>query len=89
MKECIKLIGRIPEELILSGTYQCIYEWEGDISLDSMAWVLYITWEILALSLAVWITVKHFHELRRSSSGQAIGDCFMVLMKTHVLYFVR
>ncbi|KAG1804814.1 uncharacterized protein HD556DRAFT_1436981 [Suillus plorans] len=81
-------IYMLGEELILSGTYQCIYEWEGDISLDSMAWVLYITWEILALCLAVWITVKHFRELRRSSTGQAIGDCFMVLMKTHVLYFV-
>ncbi|KAG2347943.1 hypothetical protein BDR05DRAFT_593997 [Suillus weaverae] len=81
-------IHMLGEELILSGTHQCTYEWEGNIPLDSMAWVLYIAWEILALCLAVWIAVKHFRELRRSSTGRTIGDCFTVLMKTHVLYFI-
>ncbi|KAG2352565.1 hypothetical protein BDR07DRAFT_834992 [Suillus spraguei] len=53
-----------------------------------MAWILYTVWEFLALCLAVWIAVKHFRELRRPSTEGTIGDCFMVLMKSHVLYFV-
>ncbi|KAG2076669.1 hypothetical protein BDR04DRAFT_1149117 [Suillus decipiens] len=83
----IRLIRQTSEELILSGTYQCTYEWE-DISLDSMAWILYIV-EFLALCLAVWIAVKHFRELRRSLTEGTIGGCSTVLMKTHVLYFVN
>jgi hypothetical protein len=46
-------------------------------------------WEVLALFLAVRITVKHFRELRQHSAGGIIGDCFTVLMKTHVIYFAR
>ncbi|KAG2341251.1 hypothetical protein BDR05DRAFT_965678 [Suillus weaverae] len=46
-------------------------------------------WEVLALCLAVWIVVKHFRDLRRlgPSTGLTIGDCFRVLIKSHVLYF--
>ncbi|KAG1787097.1 uncharacterized protein HD556DRAFT_1313036 [Suillus plorans] len=62
----------------------------GDVLvLDSAIWILYIVWEVLALCLAVWIAVKHFHELRLHPAGGIIGDCFTVLMKTHLLYFAR
>ncbi|KAG2351933.1 hypothetical protein BDR07DRAFT_1440712 [Suillus spraguei] len=44
-------------------------------------------WEVFALCLAVWITVKHFRELRQHSAGGIIRDCFTVLIKTHMLYF--
>ncbi|KIK39024.1 hypothetical protein CY34DRAFT_808728 [Suillus luteus UH-Slu-Lm8-n1] len=79
------------EELILSDMHMCSYQYEGDtISLlFSMTWILNTVWEILALCLSVWIAVKHFRDLRRleSSTGLTIGDCFRVLVKSHVLYF--
>jgi hypothetical protein len=46
-------------------------------------------WQILALCLALWKAVKHFRELRRAHTGWAVGDCFTVLIKTHVFYFAR
>ncbi|KAG1905015.1 uncharacterized protein F5891DRAFT_1170574 [Suillus fuscotomentosus] len=55
--------------------------------LASINWILVTVWEVLALCLAVWIAVKHFRELRQHSAGGIIEDCFMVLMKTHVVYF--
>ncbi|KAG1809781.1 uncharacterized protein HD556DRAFT_1522274 [Suillus plorans] len=76
------------EELILSGTYQCTIGYSGDpIVLDSVTWILSIVWEVLTLCLAVWIAVKHFCELRLHATGGIIGDCFTVLIKTHVVYF--
>ncbi|KAG0692487.1 hypothetical protein DFH29DRAFT_1073713 [Suillus ampliporus] len=79
---------RIPEELILSGTYQCSINFEGDVPLlYSITWIFATIWEVLALCLAIWIAVKHFRELRRQLAGGIIGDCFTVLMKTHVGYF--
>ncbi|KAG1778948.1 hypothetical protein EV702DRAFT_1043931 [Suillus placidus] len=80
----------IPEEVILSGTYMCNYGYEGDIQLlFSMIWMLNTVWEVLALCLSLWIAVKHFRTLRRlgPSTGSTIGDCFRVLIKSHVLYF--
>jgi len=78
----------IPEELVLSGTYQCRINYTGDTLVpDSAAWILYIVWEVLTLCLAVWIAVKHFRELRLHPARGIIGDCFTILMKTHVLYF--
>ncbi|OAX40501.1 hypothetical protein K503DRAFT_603983 [Rhizopogon vinicolor AM-OR11-026] len=74
------------EEVVFSGTHQCITG--GSQPLISETWILGTVWEVVALSLAVWIVVKHFRELRRSSKGWATDDCFMVLIKTHVLYFV-
>ncbi|KAG2353182.1 hypothetical protein BDR07DRAFT_736164 [Suillus spraguei] len=75
-------------ELILSGTYQCFFVPAEDIILLSpLTWILGTVWEVLAMCLAVWIAVKHFRELRRHSTGGILGDCFMVLMKTHLLYF--
>ncbi|KAG2133243.1 uncharacterized protein EDB93DRAFT_886387 [Suillus bovinus] len=76
------------EEIILSGTYQCTVGYTGDfLFLASMTWILATVWEVFALCLAVWIAVKHFRELRQHSTGSVIGDCFTVLMKTHVSYF--
>ncbi|KAG1779101.1 hypothetical protein EV702DRAFT_120338 [Suillus placidus] len=80
----------VAEEQILSGTYMCNNGYEGDVQLlISMVWMLNIVWEVLALCLSVWIAVKHFRELRRLGplTGSTIGDCFTVLIKSHVLYF--
>ncbi|KAG1798929.1 uncharacterized protein HD556DRAFT_1439993 [Suillus plorans] len=78
------------EEFIVSGTYMCYYESDGVVQLMlSMVWMLNTVWEVLALSLSVWIAVKHFRELRRldPSTGSTIGDCFTVLIQSHILYF--
>ncbi|KAG1798156.1 uncharacterized protein HD556DRAFT_1440498 [Suillus plorans] len=76
------------EELILSGTYQCQFNYPKDIPLlDSITWMLGTVWEVITLCLAVWIVVKHFRELRQHSAGGIIEDCFTVLIKTHALYF--
>jgi hypothetical protein len=81
------------EELILSGTYQCsigsigIGHAEDTLLLGSISWIVSVVWEVLALCLAVWIAIKHFRELRQHPAGGIIGDCFTVLIKTHVLYF--
>jgi hypothetical protein len=79
----------VVEELILSGTYMCNYGYKGDVQLlVPMVWVLGTAWEVLALCLSVWIAVKHFRDLRRlGPSTGSIGDCFRVLIKSHVLYF--
>ncbi|KAG1776530.1 hypothetical protein EV702DRAFT_337991 [Suillus placidus] len=80
----------VGEEQILSGTHTCNYGSEGDVQLlMSMVWMLNTVWEVLALCLSVWIAIKHFRDLRRlgSSTGSTIGDCFRVLIKSHVLYF--
>ncbi|KAG2124130.1 hypothetical protein BD769DRAFT_888926 [Suillus cothurnatus] len=77
------------EEFVLSGTYQCMIDVGGDSSfLSTMTWILGTVWEVLTLCLAVWIAVKHFRELRQHSTSGIVGDCFTVLMKTHVSYFV-
>ena len=55
--------------------------------LGPITWILGTAWEVVALCFAIWIAVKHFKELQRSSTGWTVGDCFMVLMKTHVFYF--
>jgi hypothetical protein len=86
-----QLIGQPPEELILSGMHMCGVETEGDAQLISIIWMLNTTWEVLALCLSVWVAVKHFRDLRRLdlSTGSTIGDCFRVLIQSHVLYFAR
>ncbi|KAG1778975.1 hypothetical protein EV702DRAFT_113438 [Suillus placidus] len=86
----ITLKHTVAEELILSGTYMCSYEFEADVQLlFSTIWMLNTVWEVLALCLSVCIAVKHFRDLRRlgPSTGSTIGDCFRVLIKSHVLYF--
>ncbi|KAG1794664.1 uncharacterized protein HD556DRAFT_1527070 [Suillus plorans] len=81
----------VVEETILSGIHMCGYVYGGDDQLlVSIIWILNTVWEVLALCLSVWIAVKHFRELRRlgPSTGSTIGDCFRVLVQSHVLYFV-
>jgi hypothetical protein len=80
----------VGEEQILSGTFVCTYRYGGNVQLlASMIWTLNTVWEVVALCLAVWITVKHFCDLRRLGplTGSTIGDCFRVLIKSHVFYF--
>ncbi|KAG1798939.1 uncharacterized protein HD556DRAFT_1440002 [Suillus plorans] len=86
----ITLNGTVLEEFILSGKRTCDYGIDGDKQLlFSIVWMLNTVWEVLALCLAVWVAVKHFRELRRlgPSTGSTIGDCFKVLIQSHVLYF--
>ncbi|KAG1733589.1 uncharacterized protein EDB91DRAFT_631493 [Suillus paluster] len=76
------------EESILSGTYMCSYDLEGDVNfLSSLTWILGTVWEVLALCLALWVAIKHLRELHRPSTQWTIGDCIVVLIKTHVAYF--
>ncbi|KIK41495.1 hypothetical protein CY34DRAFT_806018 [Suillus luteus UH-Slu-Lm8-n1] len=78
------------EELILSGIHMCSFYVEEDVQLlTSIAWILITVWEILALCLSVWVAVKHFRDLRRlgPSTGSTMGDCFRMLIQSHVLYF--
>ncbi|KAG2075462.1 hypothetical protein BDR04DRAFT_42506 [Suillus decipiens] len=73
----------IAEELILSGTFTCEHEFQGDFQLlCSMFWTPITVWEVLVLCLSLWITVKHFHDLRKLGplTGSTIGDCFKVLI---------
>lgn len=77
------------DDLILSSTHQCVFEVRRKTQLELLlagVWILRIVWEVIALCLAVWIAVKHLREMRWSSTGWSTGDCFMVLMKSHVLY---
>ncbi|KAG2369000.1 hypothetical protein BDR07DRAFT_844618 [Suillus spraguei] len=87
----IVLKPMVADELILSGAYyMCEYGFGGDAQLlISMVWMLNTVWEVLALCLSVWIALKHFLDLRRFGplTGSTIGDCFRVLIKSHVLYF--
>ncbi|KAG2344296.1 hypothetical protein BDR05DRAFT_1018580 [Suillus weaverae] len=86
----IGLKDTVVEELILSGTHTCVYEYDGNVQLlFAMIWMLNSVWEVLALCLSVWIAVKHFCDLRQlnPSTGSTIGNCFRVLIKSHVLYF--
>ncbi|KAG2340759.1 hypothetical protein BDR05DRAFT_966640 [Suillus weaverae] len=84
----IKLMRSSEEEAVILGTYQCMIGYAGNVPfLDPMAWILATVWEVLALSLAGWIAVKHFRELRQHSTSGIIGDCFTALMKNHVSYF--
>ncbi|KAG2087181.1 uncharacterized protein F5147DRAFT_67974 [Suillus discolor] len=80
----------VSEEFILFGTYMCNYGYEGDVQLlFPMVWTLNTIWEVLALCLSLWVSIKHFRDLRRlsSSMGSIIGDCFTVLTRSHVFYF--
>jgi len=84
----IRLMQRI-SEVILYGT-QCVYEINASQQLRMFeAYIVATAWEALTLCLAIWIVVKHLRELQPRSTGRSIiGDCFTVLLKTHVLYFV-
>ncbi|OAX32806.1 hypothetical protein K503DRAFT_804919 [Rhizopogon vinicolor AM-OR11-026] len=76
------------DEYVLSGAHMCAYGSRGDAKLlAEITWILSTAWETLTLCLAVWIAVKHFHELQRPSARWTVGDCFTILVKTHVFYF--
>jgi hypothetical protein len=79
----LRLIRRVLDVAILSGTYRCAYA-GYQLLLTVANWILRTVWEVLALCLALWITVKYFREL---PTGWTIENLFSVLMKTHVLYF--
>ncbi|KAG2342701.1 hypothetical protein BDR05DRAFT_340314 [Suillus weaverae] len=82
-------IGVSGVENILSGNHQCSENMSArDGRLNAETSIPATVWEILALCLAVWIVIKHFRELRKSPTGANVRDCFTVLMKSHVLYFV-
>ncbi|KAG2104665.1 uncharacterized protein F5147DRAFT_838220 [Suillus discolor] len=84
----IELDNIVGEELILSGMHMCSVEGIEQLRV-AMVWVLNTVWEVLALSLSVWIAVNHLRDLRRlgPSTGSTIGDCFTVLIQSHILYF--
>jgi hypothetical protein len=89
-----QLIGQTAEAMILSGIHMCGYAYTLDtdtLLLFSMVRMLNTVWEVLALCLSVWITVKHFRDLRRlrPSTGSTVGDYFTVLIRSHVLFFAR
>ncbi|KAG1768802.1 hypothetical protein EDD22DRAFT_210604 [Suillus occidentalis] len=78
------------EEVILFGVLDCADYYDENIhTLIAMVWMPNTVWEVLALCLSVWIAVKHFRDLRLfgPSTGSTIGDCFKVLIQSHVLYF--
>ncbi|KAG2060030.1 hypothetical protein BDR06DRAFT_1017493 [Suillus hirtellus] len=82
-------IGASGVENILSGHRRCSENMSAeDIRLNAEITVPTTVWEILALCLAAWIVIKHFRELKKSQAGANIGECFMVLMRGHTLYFV-
>ncbi|KAG1780982.1 hypothetical protein EV702DRAFT_687346 [Suillus placidus] len=75
----------IGQELILSGSHLCSYNYKGVSGLlDALAWVCYIVWEVLTLCLAIRIAIQHFRTLRRSSNHKRL---LTVMIKTHVIYF--
>ncbi|KAG2060864.1 hypothetical protein BDR06DRAFT_1016832 [Suillus hirtellus] len=77
------------EEYILSGTYLCRYDSNGVVELlISMTWILCTVWGVLVLCLAVWIVVKYFREVQQLSTRGTITNCFIVLTKIHMIYFV-
>ncbi|KAG0703739.1 hypothetical protein DFH29DRAFT_998182 [Suillus ampliporus] len=81
-------IGVSGVENVLFGIHQCrIHINTKNIRLDEATLIPATVWEILALFLAAWIVIKHFRELRQSSTGSTAGDCFTVLTQSHLLYF--
>jgi hypothetical protein len=80
----------ITEEYVLSGAHQCNYNLQDNtIFLIQMTWIFATAWEVLTLCLAIWMAVKQIRERQRPSTGWVVGDCFTILMKTHVFYFLR
>jgi hypothetical protein len=83
-----------PEVLILYGNFfQCASDFRGGLDnllLALMTWSLPALWEVIALCLAVRIAARRLRELQRPLTGWInAGDCFAVLIKTHVVYFAR
>ncbi|KAG2057726.1 hypothetical protein BDR06DRAFT_1018820 [Suillus hirtellus] len=83
-------IGVSAGEFVLLGIHICIATYDNMNQVDLMFESMISTalWEILTFILAFWVVSKHFRELRQSPTGPTIGDCFMVLTKSHAFYFV-
>ncbi|KAG2143679.1 hypothetical protein DEU56DRAFT_910809 [Suillus clintonianus] len=82
-------LGYSRGEAILCGYHVYLYSIDTNgLNPDYVRIIPTIIWEILAFFLAVWIAIKHLRELRQSQSGSTIGDCFTVLMQSHMLYFL-
>ncbi|KAG2055313.1 hypothetical protein BDR06DRAFT_954073 [Suillus hirtellus] len=75
------------EEVVLSGTYECKIDYAGNtILLYAITWILDIGLELLLLGLTLRIAVKRLRELRQYSKSGVFGDCYTVLVKTHLWY---
>ena len=74
-------------EGVYLGNHQCI--WMPSFLMYNSTWIFGIGWEVVALGLALWVTVKHFRELRRSSTAWNTEDYFTVLINSHIFYFIR
>ncbi|KAG2118690.1 uncharacterized protein F5147DRAFT_832553, partial [Suillus discolor] len=77
------------DDLVLSGTNQCVYEVQRSQQLELLlagVWILRLVWEGIVLCLAVWIAVKHYREIPWLRPRWSKG-CFTVLIQSHVLYF--
>lgn len=87
----IGIIGSIhaPTRVTLLDGIQCIIEVDKGEQLWLLeVYVLATVWHLLTLGLAIWNFAEHFRELQPLSTGRTfIGDCSIVLMKTHLLYF--
>ncbi|KAG2113970.1 hypothetical protein DEU56DRAFT_190671 [Suillus clintonianus] len=82
-------LGYSGGEGVLSGHHICLHSFDtNELDLNLCTMVPTAIWEILAFFFAVRIVIKHLRELRQSQSGSTIGDCFTVLMQSHVLYFL-
>ncbi|KIK31978.1 hypothetical protein CY34DRAFT_19393 [Suillus luteus UH-Slu-Lm8-n1] len=74
----------IAVEELLYDIYECSYEYERNVqNMIIIGWILTIKWEVLALWLVIWITVKRFRALRGSLTGWTVGGCFN---QDHLLY---
>lgn len=82
-------IGVSGKEFVLSGYHICLVQINrAKMNLNHEMVIPTAIWEILAFFLAVWIVIQRFYEMRQSSTGSTIGDCFTMLIKSHALYFL-
>ncbi|KAG2124059.1 hypothetical protein DEU56DRAFT_41062 [Suillus clintonianus] len=82
-------LGYSGGETVLSGYHICGYNLDTDaVDLNDDMIIPTAIWEVLAFVLSVWIVTKHLHELRQSQRGSTIGDCFTVLIRSHMRYFL-
>lgn len=80
-------VGASAEDVILSGYRTCLSLGVGG-TLNQEIFIPTLVWEVIALFLAVWIVIKHIRELQKSPTGSTIVDCFTVLIRSHVPYFL-
>ncbi|KAG1841785.1 hypothetical protein F4604DRAFT_1829124, partial [Suillus subluteus] len=82
-------LGVSAQEAVLSGYHTCIANIDTYMMYLIFDSVISTTvWEILALFLTVWSTIKHFRELQKSPTSSTIGDCFTILIESHTFYFL-